>query len=94
MDEIWSMLAQITGRPMPAWRAPYALALAVAYADELRCRLDPAATPFAPLEGVRMSRDRMYADSAKAHRELAHRPTPVHDALARAVAWYRANRRD
>ncbi|HEY5426394.1 MAG TPA: NAD-dependent epimerase/dehydratase family protein, partial [Candidatus Tumulicola sp.] len=94
MDEIWSMLAQITGRPMPAWRAPYALALAVAYADELRCRLDPAATPFAPLEGVRMSRDRMYADSAKAQRELGHRPTPVHDALARAVAWYRANRRD
>jgi dihydroflavonol-4-reductase len=91
MDDIWNALAQITGKRMPSWRAPYPLALAVAYADELRCRLNPGAAPFAPLEGVRMSRERMYADSAKAQRELDHRATPARDALARAVAWYRGN---
>jgi dihydroflavonol-4-reductase len=90
MDALWQMLADITGKPMPKWRAPYALALATAYADELRCRLAPGATPFAPLEGVRMSRERMYADSSKAQRELGHTATPVRDALQRAVAWYRA----
>lgn len=89
MDAIWQMLAEITGKPMPAWRAPYALALATAYADEVRCRIDPAATPFAPLEGVRMARERMYADSSKAQRELGYAPTPVRAALERAVAWYR-----
>ena len=67
----------------------YALALAAAYADGVRCRIDPAATPFAPLEGVRMSRERMYADSSKAMRELGFVPTPVRAALERAVAWYR-----
>jgi dihydroflavonol-4-reductase len=91
MDEIWSALAEITGRPMPNWRAPYALALAVAYADEIRCRMNPRATSFAPLEGVRMSRDRMYADSSKARRDLGYAPTPVRAALERAVAWYRDN---
>ncbi|MBV8147619.1 MAG: NAD-dependent epimerase/dehydratase family protein, partial [Candidatus Eremiobacteraeota bacterium] len=90
MDQIWEMLAEITGKPMPKWRAPYALALAAAYVDEIRCRLNPNATPLAPLEGVRMSRERMYADSSKATRELEYRPTPIRSALERAVAWYRA----
>ena len=91
MDGIWQTLAELAGKPMPKWRAPYALALAAAYADDLRCRLNPGARPMAPLEGVRMSRERMYADAAKAQRELGHRPTPVRAALERAVAWYRAN---
>jgi dihydroflavonol-4-reductase len=89
MDQIWQMLAEITGKPMPKWRAPYALALAAAYADELRCRLNPKATPFAPLEGVRMSHERMYADSSKAMRELDYNPTSVRAGLERAVRWYR-----
>jgi dihydroflavonol-4-reductase len=89
MDAIWQMLADITGRPMPQWRAPYALALTAAYVDEVRCRLNPSATPVAPLEGVRMSRERMYADSSKAARELGFRATSVRDALQRAVDWYR-----
>jgi dihydroflavonol-4-reductase len=92
MDEIWQMLADVTGKPMPRWRAPYALALAAAYVDEVRCRLNPSATPLAPLEGVKMSRDRMYADSSKAMRELDHRPTSVREALERAVAWFGENR--
>jgi len=91
MDAIWQMLADATGRPMPSWRVPYALALATAYADEIRCRIDPKAIPFAPLEGVRLARERMYADSSKAVRELGFRPAPVRPALERAVAWYRAN---
>jgi dihydroflavonol-4-reductase len=90
MDAIWQLLADVTGRRVPAWRAPYALALATAYFDDLRCRVDAKAVPFAPLEGVRMSRDRMYADSSKAIRELGYESTPVRAALERAVAYYRA----
>jgi dihydroflavonol-4-reductase len=90
MDEIWTMLAEITGKPMPAWRAPYALAYVAGCADELRCRIS-GAEPDVPLEGVRMSRERMYADSSSAQRDLDYRPTPVRDALARAVTWFREN---
>jgi nucleoside-diphosphate-sugar epimerase len=38
-----------------------------------------------------MSRERMYADSSSAQRGLDYRPTPVRDALARAVTWFREN---
>ncbi|HZY99134.1 MAG TPA: NAD-dependent epimerase/dehydratase family protein [Candidatus Baltobacteraceae bacterium] len=89
MDAIWQMLAKETGKPMPKWRAPYALALTAAYIDEVRCRLNPDATPLAPLEGVRMSRDRMFADVSKARRELGHDPGALSAAVARAVSWYR-----
>jgi dihydroflavonol-4-reductase len=90
MDEIWKLLSDITGRPMPTHRAPYAVALAVGYLDELRS-LITGATPAVPLEGVRMSRERMYADSSNARRDLGYRPTPVKPALERAVAWFREN---
>jgi len=90
MDEIWQMLAEITGRPMPRWRAPYALALSAAYVDELRCRLTRAA-PEVPLEGVKLSRERMYADSSKARDDLGYTPTPVRAALQRAVEWFAKN---
>lgn len=91
LDEIWEMLAQATGKPMPRFRAPYALALAAGYADELRCLVNPRAVPNVPLEGVRMSRELMYADSDEARRDLGYDPTPVRDAIDRAVAWYREN---
>jgi dihydroflavonol-4-reductase len=88
MDEIWELLSGITGRPVPRWRAPYALALAAAYLDEVRCRIT-GTTPEIPLEGARISRERMYADSSQARDELDYQPTPVRAALERAVAWYR-----
>lgn len=88
MDEIWSLLAEITGKPMPSWRAPYALAFTAAALDELRCRIT-GGVPNVPLEGVQLSRERMYADSAPARLDLAYEPSPVREALERAVAWYR-----
>jgi dihydroflavonol-4-reductase len=88
MDEIWGRLAAITKRPMPKWRAPYALALGAAYCDELRC-LVTGSEPNVPLEGVRLSRERMYADSSKAEVELGYQASPTKTALERAVNWYR-----
>lgn len=90
-DRLWELLAAVTGRPVPPWRVPHTIALAAAYADEIRCRLQPHAVPVVPLEGVQLSREYMYADSAKAERELGYRAGSARDALARAVAWYRAH---
>lgn len=92
LDRVWEMLAEATGKPFPSWRAPYALVLAAALADEARCRLT-AASPSIPLEGVKMSRERMFAASAKARGELGFAPGPVRDALARSVRWFRENGR-
>lgn len=91
LDQLWRLLAEVTGRPVPRWRIPYTLAVLLGWMDEARCRLQPRAQPRVPLEGVRMSIRQMYVDCSKARTELGYQPGPVRDALARAVAWYRAH---
>ena len=87
-DALWDLLAVLTGRPAPRWRAPVPLMYAAAWLDELRCRTT-GATPFVPMEGVRMSQRRMFVDSAPAARALGVEIRSVHDALLRAVIWFR-----
>ena len=87
LKEILGSLASITGRPAPRVRLPHAVALAAGYADELFSRLT-GREPQIPLEGVRMSRHRMFVASDKAERELGYRPGAVEPALERAVRWY------
>lgn len=92
LAELWRRLAMICGRKAPTHRVPYALALTLGWADELRCRITPGvATPVAPLEGVRMARHNMFVRCERAKTELGYTPTPVTDALERAVRWYRDN---
>jgi dihydroflavonol-4-reductase len=90
MDEIWRMLSEVTGCRMPSWRAPYALAFAAGAFDELRSSIT-GTEPAIPLEGVRLSRIRMYADSSKARADLGFIPSDVKTALASAVRWFRDN---
>jgi dihydroflavonol-4-reductase len=89
MKQTFDCLAELSGRPAPRWRAPYGLALAVAYADEARARLT-GRPPRAPLAGVRMARYKMYFSPAKAVRELGLPQTPPREAFREAVEWFRA----
>jgi len=57
---------------------------------ELAARVSGRA-PLATRDSVRMSRKKMYFTSAKAERELGYRPRPAQQAIADAVAWFRAN---
>lgn len=90
-DQVWEMLADVTGRAAPRWKIPYGMALALGWADGVRCRLSPRAEPVVPLEGVRMARELMHVDCTKAETELGYRPQPVRDALVRALEWYRVH---
>ena len=47
--------------------------------------------PRATVDAVRMGKKKMFASSAKAERELGWKIVPVHDALQRAVGWFRSN---
>jgi dihydroflavonol-4-reductase len=91
-DEIWQMLADATGRPMPRIRIPYGVAWGAAVAEEVLCRFLPEREPRVPLEGVRLSRERMFVedDSARAILDVGA-PTPAREAIARAVEWYRTH---
>jgi dihydroflavonol-4-reductase len=47
--------------------------------------------PFTTLDGVRMSRKKMYFSSAKARDALGYAPRPAREAIADAVKWFEAN---
>ncbi|HXO43950.1 MAG TPA: hopanoid-associated sugar epimerase [Candidatus Cybelea sp.] len=87
LKQILDALAVISGRPAPRIRLPHAVALAAGYADEFFSRI-VGREPRIPIEGVKMSRHRMFVRSDKAERELGYRPGAIEPALARAVRWY------
>jgi dihydroflavonol-4-reductase len=88
LKQILEALAKITGRSAPRVRLPHAVALAAGYADEWFSRL-VGRDPRIPVEGVKMSRHRMFVATGKAENELGFSPGPVESALERAVDWYR-----
>jgi dihydroflavonol-4-reductase len=88
LKEILEALALIAGRSAPRMRIPHAVALAAGYADELFSRL-MGRVPRIPVEGVRMSRHRMFVESGKSERELGYAPGAIEPALEKAVRWYR-----
>ncbi len=89
MKQILDMLAELTGLPAPRWKLPHAVAMAAGYADHFLSRWLLRKAPRIPLDGVRMSKYKMFVDCSKARRELGYAPKPVEEALSRAVAWFR-----
>jgi dihydroflavonol-4-reductase len=90
LKSILESLATITGLPAPRMRIPHSIALAAGYADEWFSRL-VGREPQIPVEGVKMSRHRMFVQSDKAAREFGYTTRPVEAALDSAVKWYEAN---
>jgi dihydroflavonol-4-reductase len=86
LDEV----ARAAGRRAPRIRVPYTVAYPVAIAAEFVARLN-GREPFVTLDGVRMSRKKMYFASAKATHTLGYRPRPAGNAIVDAVHWFKAN---
>lgn len=91
LQQILALLAELTGRPAPRFKVPYALALGVAYVDAALARLMPGREPFVPPVGVKLSKKKMFFDASKAVRVLGLPQTPVREALRKAVLWFQEN---
>jgi dihydroflavonol-4-reductase len=90
MRQTLEVLEEITGLPAPRFRVPYALALLAAYANESWSAIS-GRPPKAPLAGVRMARHKMFFNPAKAIAELGLPQTPLRQAFAEAIEWFRQN---
>ncbi|MDM7997751.1 MAG: NAD-dependent epimerase/dehydratase family protein [Acidobacteriota bacterium] len=89
LEEILEAVAEICGRRTPRVRIPWTLALVAGYVENFLIGTILRREPFIPLEGVRMSRYKMYISSEKARMELGYNPAPVEKALREAVDYFR-----
>jgi dihydroflavonol-4-reductase len=90
LAEILAEVARLTGRRPPSFKIPYAAILPVAAGAEALARLT-GREPFVTLDGARMSKKKMFFSSARAVRELGYALRPARQAIADAVAWFKAN---
>ncbi len=90
LAEILAGVAQAVGRRPPWLRVPHNVLFPVAIGAELVARVT-GRDPFVTLDGVRMSRKKMYFSSEKASHQLGYAPRPAREAIANAVSWFEAN---
>jgi dihydroflavonol-4-reductase len=81
-------IARIVGRRPPRIRLPFAAVYPFAVATELWSGVS-GREPFVTREGLRMARQHMFFQDAKARRELAYRSRPYQEGIADAIAWFR-----
>ena len=83
-------IADIVGRRPPRTVIPRAPLFPLAYANEAWCRLTGKPDPFLTVDSLKMAAHNMFFSSARARTELGYAARPYRDALADAVAWFRA----
>jgi dihydroflavonol-4-reductase len=89
LEEILEALARICAKHTPRFRIPWTLALVAGYVENFLIGTILRREPFIPLEGVRMSRHKMYISSEKSRKELGYNPGPVDKALREAVDYFK-----
>jgi dihydroflavonol-4-reductase len=89
LSRIFEMLAELTGLPAPKVKLPYGPVLGLAYLNEFFATYISRRPPRMPVAAIRMAKKYMYFDNRKALEYLGLRLTPVRQALAEAVEWFR-----
>src|SRR5438094_4635366 len=90
LGEILGEVARLTGRRPPAFKIPSAALVPIARGAAALARITGRA-PFATVDGVRMSKKKMFFSSTRAVEELGYAPRPARHALTDAIAWFKAN---
>ena len=88
LQTILEQIARLVGRKPPRIRLPYAAVLPIAYVAEAFAKVS-GRSGRVTVEGVRMSRKRMFFSSARAATELGYRWRPPLEAFEDALSWFR-----
>lgn len=91
LREIFGTLGRIAGIRPPRLKVSAGLVLPLARLSEWVADHVTERPPMIAVDAVRMAQKRMFFDCRKAIRELGLPQSPVEEALARAVRWFRAN---
>jgi dihydroflavonol-4-reductase len=88
LQQMLADIAALTGRKAPTLSLPrwplYPLAMGAEAVAKITKR-----EPFVTVDGLKMSKNKMYFTSAKAERELGYRARPYREGLSDALDWFR-----
>ena len=90
LGDILVEIAAITGRRPPLMKLPHRAVVPFAAGAEALARFTRR-EPFATVDAVKMAKKKMFFSSARAVDELGYAPRPAGQAIADAVAWFKAN---
>jgi dihydroflavonol-4-reductase len=88
LEQMLCEIASLTGRRPPRVKLPWWPLFPIALAAEAMAQLT-GKEPFVTVDGLNMSKNRMFFSSAKAERELGYCPTSHLGALRRALDWFK-----
>lgn len=89
LKQILGTIAELCGFSAPRIQLPRPLIYPVAVVSEAWAWLTHGAEPQVTVDGLRMSRKRMFFSSKRAVDELGYRLRPGTEAIAAAVEWFR-----
>jgi len=89
LSVILGEIARITNGKAPSLKIPHNLLLPLGYVAEAWTRMTGGSEPFVTVDGINMSKKKMFFSSAKAKRELGYTSRPSISALEDAIAWFR-----
>jgi dihydroflavonol-4-reductase len=87
LEQMLGEIASLTGRGPPRVKLPWWPLFPIAHAAEAMAQLT-GKEPFVTVDGLYMSKNRMFFSSAKAERELGYCPSPHLGALRAALDWF------
>jgi dihydroflavonol-4-reductase len=88
LAQVLAIVCPLAGLKPPVIRLPAGLILPLAYAAEAVSHFT-GKEPFVTVDGVKLSRKKMFFSIAKAREALGYAPRPAAEGFADAVAWFR-----
>ncbi len=92
MGDLLAMVADVAGRKPPRVKLPHAALYPLALASEGLAKI-AGIEPVVTRDILAMAKKKMFFSSAKAQAELGYTHRPAREAIADAVAWFRAEGR-
>jgi len=90
LQQMLADIAGLAGRKPPTIKLPRGPLYPLAIGAELYAKFS-GKEPFVTVDGLRMSKNKMYFTSAKAEGELGYKARPYGEGLSHALDWFRAN---
>lgn len=91
LQELFTLLEEVTGVPKPKMKIPYFMALASGYVVERILGMSFPNYSTMDLDSVKLSKLRWHFDNSKAINELGYQPGDIKESVKNTLSWFREN---